>query len=232
MKNEENIKTGKSEVDNSSSVFGELKKDFSNQVGDEIKKASKKIPLKKKIIFVIIILAVFCATGYFAFDKLFVNKGHQVYTVSQSTLTDVIELSNLSTLEFTYNAVVTAFDDEQNGTVKYYVSYEGIVSAGIDLQKINVSMEDNIITITLPDATIQNVNVDPGTMDFIFSKKKYNTQDVPSEAYKLCKKDLENRAKDETDLLKVAKENAVSAIVALIKPWVMEVSSEYVVEVK
>ena len=219
-------------TDENSSVLGELKKDFSNQVGEEIKKASKKMPLKKKLIIIFLVLALLLGVGYFAYNKLFVNKGHQVSTISESTLTDVIEVSNLSTLEFTYNAIVTVMTDEEKPTVKYYVSYEGIVNAGIDIEKVDVSIVDNRITITIPDATIQKIYVNSGTLDYIFERNKYNTQDVPSEAYKLCEKDLENRAQNEKELLKVARENAIAAIKALIEPWISQVSSEYIVEVK
>ncbi len=203
-----------------------------SSAGNIIRKTSKGLPLKLKLIFGFIILLVVGGAIFFTYDQLFVNKGHRLSTVSSSTLTDVIEISNLSTLEFTYNAVVTVNTDEETPKVKYHVSYEGLVTAGIDIKKVEVSIEDNRILITVPEATIQSVSINPGTLDFIFEKSKYNTQDVPSEAYKLCKQDLERRAQEEEDLLKVAKENAASAISALIEPWIAEVSSDYIVEVR
>ncbi len=228
----EELKNGNDEAKKESSVLNDLKKDLSDQVGDELRKASKKTPLYLKLIIIFIVLGLLGVIGYFTYDKLFVNKGHQLYTVSESTLTDVIEISNLSTLEFTYNAIVTVTTDDEKQSVKYYVAYEGIVTAGIDLSDVDVSIDDKTIQITIPEATIQSVDVNPGTLEYIFQKEKYNTQDVPAEAYKLCKADLERRAKEEEDLLAIAKENAADAISALIEPWISEVSSDYIVEVK
>ena len=52
------------------------------------------------------------------------------------------------------------------------------------------------------------------------------------EAYKLCKNDLRERAKNETELLINANENAKSAIEALIKPWIESVDREFQIEFK
>ena len=215
-----------------SSVFDDVKKDISNQVETEIRNVSKNTSLKTKVIILIVIFAILGSVLYFAYDNLFVNKGHKVSTVSVSTLTKIIETSNLSTLEYTYNAVTSVQTEDKNPTVMYYIAYEGTVTAGIDLEEVKVSIIDNNITVEVPEATIQSVNVNPGTLEYIFVKEKYNTEVVPSVAFARCKKDLEERANKESDLLVFAKENAVSAISALIEPWVNEVSSDYVVEVK
>ena len=215
-----------------SSVMKDLKKDFSDQVGNELRKASKKAPLGVKLLVILVVLGILGGVGYLAYDKLFVNKGHKLDIVSVSTLTDVIEISNLSTLEFTYNAVVSVPTDDEKPTIKYHVKYEGTVTAGIDIEDVDISIDDKNILITIPEATIQNVDINTGTLEYIFEKEKYNTMDVPAEANKICKADLERRAKEEDDLLNIAKENAASAISALIEPWISEVSSEYVVEVR
>lgn len=214
------------------SVVKDLRSDFSEQVNEELRKVSKKMPLKTKVAILLAIIIVAIGILYFVWDKLFVDKGHNVYTISESTLTDVIETSNLSTLEFTYNAVVTVNTEEEKPKPMYYVAYEGIVTSGIDIENIKVSIVDNTIEISIPNATIQSVDINPGTMEYIFVKEKYNTQNVPSKAYSICKADLEERARKEDDLLKVAKENAKAAINALIEPWVLEVNQNYVVEVK
>ena len=70
------------------------------------------------------------------------------------------------------------------------------------------------------------------TMNFIFEKKKYETETVSQEAYAACKEDLEKRVKEEQSLLSMAKENATEAVKALIEPWVQQVDKEYTVEIK
>ena len=145
----------------------------------------------------------------------------------------MIELNDLSTLEYTYNAITEVYD-ESGKTLKYHVAYCGTVTAGIDITKIEIDVDQEAkrILITLPNAKVQSVNVDMGTLEFIFSKKKYETETISQEAYKASLEDLENRTKEENNLLFMAKDNAVGAVEALIAPWVKQIDDEYMVEVK
>ena len=178
------------------------------------------------IVVIVIIGLVFFLTN------LLHSKKETVTTVTKSLLEKILEISDFSTLVFTYNSITDVMDlDKKN--VKYHVAYEGTVTAGIDLQKVDISVNEDShkIVITVPDATVQNTNVDMGGMDFIFEKKKYDTETVSQEAYKACLKDLENKANENT-LLSMAKENAVNAITALVSPWVEQMNDEYTIEVK
>ena len=119
------------------------------------------------------------------------------------------------------------------------ISSEGIytdilVTAGIDFSKIMIDIDEDtkIITITLPESEIQNTMVDFGSMDYIFENKKYETETVSQEAYELCKTDLARRAAKENDLMTLAKENAVTAVEALVDPWVQQIDGEYKVNIK
>ncbi|MCI6242416.1 MAG: DUF4230 domain-containing protein [Agathobacter sp.] len=178
------------------------------------------------IVVIVIIGLVFFLTN------LLHSKKETVTTVTKSSLEKILEISDLSTLDFTYNSI-TDVKDQDKKNVKYHVAYEGTVTAGIDLQKVDISVNEDShkIVITVPDATVQNTNVDMGGMDFIFEKKKYDTETVSQEAYKACLKDLENKANENT-LLSMAKENAVNAITALVSPWVEQMNDEYTIEVK
>ena len=72
-------------------------------------------------------------------------------TISEASLEKVIEINELATVDYTYNAIATAYA-EDNETVKYNVAYEGVVNAGIDFKQIDIQLnaEENIIKITLP----------------------------------------------------------------------------------
>lgn len=95
-------------------------------------------------------------------------------------------------------------------------------------------MEDDTktVVVTVPEAEIQNVYVDMGTMEYIFEKDKYETETVSQEAYHACCGDLENKAKEEASLLNIARDNAVEVVNALIAPWVEQTDEEYHVEVR
>lgn len=231
MEENSNLNNNNKNAEEKTSVLKDVKNDFSKQVNSEVRKISKKLPLKYKLIIILGSLLIVGIVLYSLWDVLFINKGGSTFTITESTLTDIIQTSDLSTLEFNYNAIVTVNTKGDKPEPMYYVAYEGIVTAGIDLEKVKVTKDDKNITIIVPNATIQKCNVIAENMDFIFVKDKYNNENVAHEAYKICVDDLNKRALKEDDLLKVAKDNAAKAIESLIKPWISALDEGYVVEV-
>lgn len=182
---------------------------------------------------VIGVIMLLIAIGVYMKMVVFNNKEGQVSTISKSSLEKIIEINELSTIDYTHNATTKVYD-EDGTTIKYYVAYEGTVTAGIDFEQIEIvpDEEQKKVVITLPEIQIHDVNVNMGTLDYIFMKDKYETETVSQEAYKACKQDLQNRVENETDLHKMAKENAIQSIEALFTPWIQQVDEEYEVEVK
>ncbi len=160
------------------------------------------------------------------------NRGGQMTTISEASLEKVIEINELATVDYTYNAIATAYA-EDNETVKYNVAYEGVVNAGIDFKQIDIQLnaEENIIKITLPSVEIQDIRIDSGTLDYIFSKDKYETETISEEALRICKADLEKRVSEEELLKTTAKENAVESIKALFTPWIEVMEVDYTIEI-
>lgn len=160
------------------------------------------------------------------------NRGGQMTTISEASLEKVIEINELATVDYTYNAIATAYA-EDNETVKYNVAYEGVVNAGIDFKQIDIQLnaEENIIKITLPSVEIQDIRIDSGTLDYIFSKNKYETETISEEALRICKADLEKRVSEEELLKTTAKENAVESIKALFTPWIEVMEVDYTIEI-
>lgn len=166
---------------------------------------------------------------------MLMNTGEEgtLSTISKSSLEKIIEINELSTVEYTYNATVTK-TKEDSSDIMYHVAYEGTVTAGIDFHEITFDIDEDkkVITITIPEIEIHDVSVNMGTMEYIFTKDKYETETISHEAYKLCKADLKKRVEDEDLLKKTAKENAVSSVEALFKPWIETVDKEYKVVIK
>lgn len=189
------------------------------------------------IVIVCVILKILNADPSSVFLKntkdAIIGEEGTVTTISKASLEKVFEISELSTVDYSYNAVARAYE-EDGATPKYFVAYEGTVTAGIDFSKIVIDIDEDtkIITITLPESEIQNTTVDFGSMDYIFENKKYETETVSQEAYELCKTDLARRAAKENDLMTLAKENAVTAVEALVDPWVQQIDGEYKVNIK
>lgn len=179
------------------------------------------------------VLAVILAGAALVLPRLLKTKEPQVTTITKASLEKVLEISDLETLDYTYNSIVDVMDVDGE-TAKYHVAYEGVVTAGIDFEKIGVSVEDDTktVVVTIPEAEVQNVYVDMGTMEYIFEKDRYETETVSQEAYHRCCEDLEKKAKEETSLLTIARDNAVEAVNGLIAPWVEQMDEEYQVEVR
>ncbi len=203
----------------------EVKKESKRNFLKIIKKLSKKTKIIISIVALIIIAGV-------VFGLVAKNEAGRLSTISESSLQKIIEINELSTVDYTYNATATKYA-EDNTKIMYHVAYEGTVTAGIDFHEItfDVNKDEKKVTITLPQVEIHAINVNMGTMDYIFTNDKYETETISSEAYKLCKNDLKNRIEKEELLYKTAKENAVSSVEALFKPWIETIDKEYKVEI-
>ena len=90
------------------------------------------------------------------------------------------------------------------------------------------------VKIVLPKITIFEtiVNTNKDKMKFMFTKDKYETEDVIKEAIKLCQKDLESRVKKDEFFQKTARENAVEYFEGLYKSWIETVDGRYTVVIE
>ena len=146
-----------------------------------------------------------------------------------TSIEDIIEISELQTLSYEYNAICRVYDSD-GVTPKYYVAYEGSVTLGIDLNDLIITYgdEDNhIITIIIPEVSVLNCTVDAGTMDYIFTDPSYDTAEVPIEAHSLCEQDLINKVNDDEAMFDIARENTEAAINALTSPLVDQLYPDY-----
>lgn len=207
-----------------------------------MKKSKKKVRfIVLCVIVAVILLFIFLIRNREAIaDKLddsvrnvIEGEESRVTTVSRASLEKVFEISELATADYTYNAIAKAYG-EDGTTVRYYVSYEGKIKAGIDFNKIelDINEEEKIITVTLPDVELQEKTVNPGTLEYIFIDKKSETEAVHQEAFRLCESDLEERTAKEEELFTLARENAAAVVEALVMPWVKQIDEEYKVEIQ
>jgi len=163
-------------------------------------------------------------------NETIVGEDGRVETVSAASIKEVFEISELSTAEYIYNSIARAYEEDETA-IRYYVAYEGTIKAGIDFSEIDVKINDNekIITLSIPEITIQEVTVDPGSLEYIFIDKKSETETVLKEAFELCQKDLEEKAANEKELLSLAQTNAETMITALLEPWIKQVDSDFTI---
>lgn len=153
--------------------------------------------------------------------------------IAQATLEKIINVSELSTFETIYNGVAQVMNEKKPEKVDYYVAYEAKVKAGIDFEQVEVSVDnkEKIITVTLPEVQINDVNVDIASLDFIFESDKADTDTVSQEAYKACVEDVTNESSNEDAIYELAGQNARNVIEALISPFVNQLDEEYQLEI-
>lgn len=213
-------------------------------------KEKKKCPKFILIFLAIVVLAVtvYCVLSHFDLgfklvditsnvddfvENDIIGTEGEVTTITESSLEEVFEISELQTADYIYNAITEVYDEDGKNR-EYYVAYEATVTAGIDFSKviIKIDNERKTIAITIPEVTIQDTIVNPGTLEYIFEKDKYDNENVYKEAYAICQADIDKKASSESELLRLAKENAKQVIEALITPWVQQIDSEYTVTIE
>lgn len=189
--------------------------------------------IKFKHIAVLFIIIAIIVTALIIKIKIF-NKKSEPTIISKATLEKVINVSDLSTFEAIYNGVAAVENEEKPENIDYYVSYEAKVKAGIDfaLVEVEVNEAEKIITVTLPEVKITDVDVDIASLDYIFMNNKANTETVSAQAYKKCIKDVTKESNSTDEIYESARQNARNIVEALISPFVEQLDSEYKLEIK
>lgn len=186
-----------------------------------------------KLIGTIAVAAVMVIIGVILLMHLNKDKGVKSI-VTVSSLQKILDVSDLSTFETTYNGVAKVYREDEPGRVKYCVAYNAKVKAGIDFEKLTIEIDEEKkeIQIQLPKVEITDLNVDVGSLDYIFYDKKADNQTVLAEAYEKCVEDVEKETKNETAIKELAQQNAKNIVEALTRPFVEEFDDEYTLEIK
>lgn len=198
-------------------------------------KQKKKISFNKiRIKYIIMAAVIISIIAVVSIGAKTVSKKSKPEIITKSTLEEIINVSDLSTSESIYNGIAVVMNENKPEEIDYYVSYEAKVKAGIDFGQVDVQLNENdkIITVTLPEIKITDVNVDIASLDYIFMNKKANTETVSAQAYKKCIEDVTNESDSTNAIYELAEQNAQNIVEALIHPFVEQLDSEYRLEVK
>lgn len=193
-----------------------------------------KQKLTGKTIKLIIIAAAVVVAIMIALTVSVVSKNPEPEIISKSTLEKIINVSDLSTFEAVYNGIAKVMNDTDSEKIDYYVSYDAKVKAGLDFEKVKITVDntEKIITVELPEIEITDVNVDITSLDYIFINNAANTETVSEEAYKKCIEDVTNESNSENAIYELAEQNAHNIIEALISPFVEQLDDEYKLQIE
>lgn len=168
--------------------------------------------------------------------------GKEIQTADFSGVTSVCELA---TLKCYYHNVAKAETEAsgifakwlKTGYKKIWTEYSGIIEYGIDISQVTVSEPDKngVVTVTMPDAQVLNVDVDEdslgtpltdtGFLTCVTTEEKTTTLAGAQEA-------MEQQAKENTEMLSQAKARAKTLIEEYIKNVGESIGEEYTVEWK
>lgn len=149
--------------------------------------------------------------------------------ITVSTLEHIISVSELSTLTAVYNGIAQVMNPKNENEIDYYVSYEAKVNAGIDFEKVKISVDntEKIVKITIPQVYLTEVNVDISSLDYIFMNDAANTSSVSQEAFKACEKDARDESELQGKIFELARQNAENILTALVRPIIEQLDAEY-----
>ena len=193
----------------------------------------KKIRKISVIVIVLAIIAVIAGKSFVIPFFLCVYK-NKTTVVSKSNLEKVLQINELSTSTAVYNGVSSVTDPEDSDKVLYYVSYDATVKAGINTEDIQIevrdSEEEKKVIVTLPKVTISDIEVNMGSLEYIFKDKNSNTESISKDAYQSAVADVKEECEKNEQLKELAKENAKNVIQGLISPILEQ--EEYQLEIR
>lgn len=165
----------------------------------------------------VFVIATVAIAQHFYFSKNN-DKKSDPEIITESTLTEILDVSDMYVYQTAYNGIAWVMNEKNPEKVDYYVAYEATVKAGFDFKDIDISVEDNTVTVTLPPIEIKDdaIFVEAGSLDYIFENKKADTETVFAQAYAKCIEDAREECKADDAIRQSAEENAKRAIRGMI----------------
>ncbi len=160
------------------------------------------------------VIAIFIGIAALVLVLLVSQKGEETI-VSSSSLKKAVNISELSTAQFTYNGVVAVYKDEKKKKLKCNIRYNAKAKAGIDMTKIEFDIDEEAKTVKpiLPEIQVTAI-VDEKSLSFLPEEAKIGLR----EALTACEEDAQREAEASPRLKELAEENLQSIITALTYP--------------
>ena len=125
-------------------------------------------------------------------------------------------ICELAVMECYYNNVAKYKEENATGMLwwekdrHFWMEYAGIVTIGVDTSLMNIEVEDENVTITIPPAKVLGCKVDETTLtedSFIVAQNSAKVEaEHQTEAFKSAKDKLESEAKSNFTLLAAAQQ--------------------------
>lgn len=141
-------------------------------------------------------------------------------------IAQVRSICELATLECYYHNVAKSVKFKQEGITHlgekdrtFWIEYTGTVKLGIDMSQVTMDIDNNNVTITIPEAEVLEVSVNDSSYNedsYIMSQDGWNrnkiTAEDATEAVKAAKEKMKQTAMENSSLLLNAQERAKKLI--------------------
>jgi len=136
--------------------------------------------------------------------------------ITSSTLTQAIDIAELSTAEYNYRGIAEIYTDENRTRIQCRACYNAIVKAGIDMKKVvfDIDGANKTITATLPEIDLKVTIIDEQSMALLPADADVGIDRM----LRYCREDAESEAKKSEELFSTARENLQSTIHGLLYP--------------
>lgn len=165
-------------------------------------------------------------------------KGQKVEIKVKSSLERIVEKGDLETVKFTYNVIAKQCKDKDKNNCdkssnnikdfEYVVSCKGSITAGIDFEKVKINEKNKNVIIEIPDAEVKSINI---IQTNFLNGDKIPADELPN-ARKLCKDTIQEKSKEDKEILPAAKEQARVVLYEFYEGWIKAFDEEYTIDVK
>ena len=175
------------------------------------------------LVLIIILLAACLFLGWQLYSARFDDSG----TSSRTTQFGLRSIGELTTQEGYFTNVQTISDTRKLFGIsfpftgkKYVYSYDGVVKAGVDFERVSVTVDEaaKVIAVTLPEPEIFSVSVDPDSfVSYVDGDNLFNSLKVEdiNRAQRAMIEEVRRKAVD-NGLLENARSNAELLITGFV----------------
>lgn len=148
-------------------------------------------------------------------------------------------ISELATMECYYHNVAEYYKEDATGYLlwkkdrRFWISYDGIVTLGIDTSELGLEVKGEKVKITIPEAKVLSSKPDPDSItadSYYYDKNSAKASaDDQTEAYKQAEEEMEKKAANDSALLVQAQQRVQSLLEDYVKNMGEVLGKEYTI---
>ena len=154
--------------------------------------------MKKAMAMIIVLLLIVIAAGG---GWYYMQQKKQPHVDAERLRERIEEASELTTAKSFYSGIVR-FEEGSVPLIdknSFSMKYDAVVSAGFDLEKVDIDVTDEEVIVKVPKAEILGISIDPDSLEFYdnkFSLFKTDRKEATKQALVEAEKDAEKNASE------------------------------------